>query len=150
MKNIFFKFVVAFIIIAPGFSCNTVTGPTDRNPTLRTITTYQGSWTGTTSQGFPISFTVVGKTITGFQIDILYSVPGKPAEQNTYSSNKTVTIIGSDFTINVYLNSSSNDGFSGGIAAATPVSGHFASTTAAEGTSIPSLGSGVTWKADKK
>jgi hypothetical protein len=113
---------------------------------IRTITTYQGEWTGTTSEGNAISFTVTGNTITRFEINILQSVPGKPAEKATYSLNKTVVIASSDFTVEVSLNPVPEQSISYGL----PVSGHFNSTTAAAGISVPSAGSGVTWMADKK
>jgi hypothetical protein len=148
MKNIFSKSVVVFIIIVSGFSCDTVTGPTDRNPTIRTITTYQGSWTGTTSQGFPMSFTVIGNTVTGFQIDKLQSVNGQPATQFTFFSLNNVIIIGSDFTIKLYLNAfdGQNANYSPGSA-----NGHFTSTTTAEGiTATDNSATDVTWKAEKK
>jgi hypothetical protein len=146
MKKVFIKSVVVFIIVVSSLNCDSVMGPTDRDPTLHTITTYQGAWSGTTSEGYAISFTVAGNTITSFVIDILQSAPGEPDEKATYSLSKTMIINGADFMVKVSLNPNSDQSISPGLS----VSGHFASTTSAEGISIPSMGAGVTWKADKK
>jgi hypothetical protein len=144
MSFVFFKVSLVCVVIVLCFGCDSPTEPI-HNPELRTITTYQGAWSGTTNEGFSVSFTVVGNTITSFVIEMLFSLPNKAAERMTYFSASNEIISGSDFSIPVYLNPSTDQSISRG----TPISGHFTSTTAAEGISIPETGSGVTWKAEK-
>jgi hypothetical protein len=149
VKYIPFKFALASIIILLCFGCDSVTGPI-HNPTVRTITTYQGTWAGTTSEGYTVSFTVIGNRISSFTIDILSIVPNKPAEKLIYyfisAGINSDSIAGSDFSIKVYRDPSSEPSMGIGL----PISGHFTSTAAAEGTSQPVTGpSGVTWTAAK-
>jgi hypothetical protein len=145
MKNGLMKHASVCLSILFFLGCNSVTGP-DHNPTIRTVTTYQGAWEGTTSEGFSVKFTVTGNTVMSFLIDMFRSVPNKPAEKMTYFSNSTETIAGSYFSIRVYLDPSTDQSIAVGI----PISGHFGSATAADGTSSPISGSAVTWTADKK
>jgi hypothetical protein len=145
MKNGFMKLASACVLTILCFGCNSVTGP-DHNPTVRTVTTYQGAWEGTTSEGFSVKFTVTGNTVMSFVIEMLSGVPNKPAEKIAYFANNTVIIAETDFTIQVYNSPSSENSIVKGI----PISGHFTSAATAEGISVPEVGSGVTWKADKK
>jgi hypothetical protein len=145
MNNRFMKVVSACVLTFLCFGCNSVTGP-DHNPTIRTITTYQGAWEGTTGEGFSVKFTVTGNTVMSFLIEMLSIVPNKPAEKIAYFANNTVIIAETDFTIQVYNSPTSENSIVKGI----PISGHFTSMATIEGISVPEIGSGVTWKADKR
>jgi hypothetical protein len=145
MTGRFLKLASACVLISLCFGCNSVTGP-DHNPTVRTVTTYQGVWEGTTSEGFSVKFTVTGNTVMSFLIEMLSVVPNKPAEKIAYFANSAVIIAETDFAIQVYSSPSSENSIIKGI----PISGHFTSTATVEGISVPEIGSGVNWKADKK
>jgi hypothetical protein len=145
MKKGLIKIAPLCALIILCFGCNSVTGP-DHNPTVRTVTTYQGTWEGTTSEGFSVKFTVTGNTVMSFLIEMLTVIPNKPAEKIAYSANGSVIIAETDFTIQVYNSPSAENSIVKGI----PISGHFTSTATIEGISVPEVGSGVTWSAGKK
>jgi hypothetical protein len=146
MKNAWFKFAVAVLFIVSGLGCGDVSGPTDHAPTVQTVTTFQGSWAGTTSEGLAIVFTVTGNTITDFKIDMWQSINGAPAVQKTYFSNETADIKENSFSIKIYRTSPNEGGTM--IPVGTLVNGSFPSTVAAEGVAVSTAG--VTWKAEKK
>lgn len=52
--------VVAVILAAMPLGCSSPTEPTG----AATTASYAGEWTGTTSQGSPIAFTIVGESVT--------------------------------------------------------------------------------------
>ena len=142
MKKGYLKSAIVFIIVVSGFGCGNVTGPTNPTPTVQSV--YVGQWTGTTSEGFPVSFTVSGNAITYLEIDMLKSVGGAPAERSTLFSQEPATISGDGFKIDVFLTPKTENL----IVIGTPVSCSFASTAAAEGTAGSNLG--ISWKAERK
>jgi hypothetical protein len=146
MKNAWFKLAVAFLFIVSGFGCGNVAGPSNPAPTVQTVTTFQGSWAGTTSEGLAVSFAVTGNTVTDFKIDMMQSVNGAPAVQRTYFSNETADISDNSFAIKVYLTAPVEGGIT--VPVGPQVNGSFPSMTAAEGVTVSTAG--VTWKAEKK
>jgi hypothetical protein len=112
---------------------------------------YAGSWSGTTSQGKSITFTVVDNALTEFHFEVTVSGPGgtfdtefgttfqtpKPISGDTFADSGTTTIPGTTTTISYTLN------------------GTFSSPTEASGTLTFTLSGGTsgsasaTWTANK-
>ena len=91
------------------------------SPSQQAVQTYDGSWTGTTSQGQLVAFTVAGATIR--DVSIKFQLTG-----NCGIAGTTVNVVGPAGTL------SSQQFTLGSAAAGFTVSGTFSSFTAVAGT----------------
>jgi predicted alpha/beta-hydrolase family hydrolase len=140
LKNTFFKVAVACSMLVSVLGCGKVAGPMDPAPA---VTTYQGEWDGTTSEGLAISFTVSGNTIIRFEINMM---TGVPAASQPFNLKETQNISDNYIHINVTRGAGGTEGV---LFPSIPVNGPFTSLIAAEGTAGAAPGI-ITWKAEKK
>jgi hypothetical protein len=140
MINAFSKVAVACFTLVSVFGCGNVAGPSNPAPT---VTTYQGEWAGTTSEGLAVSFTVSGNTITRFEI---YMMTGVPAASQPFNLKETQNISGDYIHVNVTRGAGGTEVV---LFPSIPVNGPFTSLITAEGTAgaVPGI---MTWKAEKK
>jgi hypothetical protein len=82
---------------------------------------YDGTWTGTTSQSLPITFTVAGNAVTTISVNIRASMAGSSCTYSTGSQEKPAIVNGA-FALNI-----------GGGTVSTRLTGTFTSDTAASG-----------------
>ena len=146
MKSDYFKVAVSCLILVSGFGCGNVAGPTDPAPTVQTVTTFQGEWSGTTSEGLAISFTAAGNTITRLEISMMKIINGLAVSSDTYVLNEPTTII--ENFIHAKVDIPQPEG-SNVIPWNKPVDGSFSSPTSISGTAGSAPGM-ITWKAEKK
>ncbi len=65
--------VVLLSVLVAGCGSSAPTAPTAPAPVNRAAGTYDGTWTGSTEQGQPVTFSVSGNQIKSLNFDFLYS-----------------------------------------------------------------------------
>ncbi len=132
-----------FLLVLLSSACGG-SNPSSSTPTpTPTPISYNGSWTGTTGQGQPVSFTVQNNSISRFSLGLVFRYTSLGVEcTKTLEGSPNAPIQGSSFSFSV-SSGGMTSAITGTLSAPTQASGSYGTLTLASFTCGPlTMGSG--------